>query len=247
MMPLMIALQFLTIIPIHLKQIPTPQQNAVSLLFYPVVGLGIGLILFAMAHLLAALPVLLSASLVLVVWVMLSGGLHLDGLADTADAWVGGFADPQRTLEIMKDPRSGPIGVLSLVLICLVKWASLYVLFDQQHYWGLILFPLIGRLAPLFLLLTCHYVRARGLGSSMASYLPKTWARLVLALCVAASVLWGWSGVFATVMAMLVLLWLRRCFIARIGGVTGDTMGAAIEITEAVALLSFVCLPYYLT
>ena len=101
MLPFLIALQFLTIVPVQLKQIPTARQNAQSLLFYPVIGLLIGLILFGLSVALIKLPAILLASIVLVIWIWLTGGLHLDGLADTADAWVGGFGDRERTLQIM--------------------------------------------------------------------------------------------------------------------------------------------------
>lgn len=79
------------------------------------------------------------------VWVGLSGGLHLDGLADTADAWIGGHADRQRTLEIMKDPRSGPIAVVVLLLVLLLKFAALVVLLGQGAWAGLLLAPWLGR------------------------------------------------------------------------------------------------------
>ncbi|MFH4181104.1 adenosylcobinamide-GDP ribazoletransferase, partial [Acinetobacter baumannii] len=74
-------------------------------------------------------------------WIWLTGGLHLDGLADTADAWVGGFGDKQRTLQIMKDPSCGPIGVLSLVIICLLKFALVFVLIDQHQTLFLVFVP----------------------------------------------------------------------------------------------------------
>ena len=122
MMPFWIALQFLTVFPIQLKQMPSKQQNGQSLLFYPVIGLGIGLVLYTIALGLSALPSMLLSSLILVIWIWLTGGLHLDGLADTADAWVGGFGDKERTLKIMKDPACGPIGVLSLIIVCILKW-----------------------------------------------------------------------------------------------------------------------------
>ncbi len=86
------------------------------------------------ALLLQALPLVLLSSVILVLWIWLTGGLHLDGLADTADAWVGGFGDKARTLEIMKDPSCGPIGVLSLVIVCILKWSALYVLLQKQCY-----------------------------------------------------------------------------------------------------------------
>ena len=145
MTPFFIALQFLTIFPVQLKEMPSKQQNGQSLLFYPLIGLIIGAILFAIATLLHALPVILLSSLILVVWIWLKGGLHLDGLADTAAAWVGGFGDKERTLKIMKDPSCGPIGVLSLIILCLIKWSALYVLLEKQLYSALFLFPILGR------------------------------------------------------------------------------------------------------
>ena len=77
-------------------------------------------------------------------------------------------------------------------------------------------------------------------------FLPKTWAIIILISSLAASAFWGWRGLFSATWVLLGLLWLRHCFIARIGGVTGDTLGAAIEVSEAVALLGFVCVAYYL-
>ena len=149
-----IALQFLTTFPVQLKAMPTPQQNGQSLLFYTVVGLMIGVILFAIASVLHAVPIVLLSSVIWVIWIWLTGGLHLDGLADTADAWVGGFGDAERTLKIMKDPACGPIGVLSLIIICILKWSAIYLLLQKQMYIALLLFPVLGRVAPLILFLT---------------------------------------------------------------------------------------------
>ncbi len=240
MMPFFIALQFLTTFPIQLKAMPSKQQNGQSLLFYPVVGLIIGGILALLAFTLQSLPIILLSSIILVVWIWLTGGLHLDGLADTADAWVGGFGDAERTLKIMKDPACGPIGVLSLVIICLLKWSAIYVLLQKQQFLALILFPILGRLAPLFLFLTTQYVREKGLGSSLAEYIPRTWALVVFVLCLAASFYFSWLGMICLVVFVLTLVYLRLKFIQRIDGVTGDTIGAAIEISELSSLMAFV-------
>lgn len=246
MTPFFIALQFLTTFPVQLKEMPSKQQNGQSLLFYPLIGLMIGVILFAIATLLHALPVILSSSLILVVWIWLTGGLHLDGLADTADAWVGGFGDKERTLKIMKDPSCGPIGVLSLMILCLIKWSALYVLLEKQLYSALILFPILGRLAPLFLFLTTQYVREKGLGSSIAEFIPKTSAVIVFAVCLVASAYFAWVGILTAIIFIGILIYLRYKFIQRIGGITGDTVGASIEICEAVSILSLVVFSFYL-
>ncbi|WP_180173846.1 adenosylcobinamide-GDP ribazoletransferase [Acinetobacter sp. YH01024] len=245
MTPFWIALQFLTTFPIQLKAMPSKQQNGQSLLFYPAVGLLIGGILALLAFTLHSLPIILLSSILLVVWIWLTGGLHLDGLADTADAWVGGFGDAERTLNIMKDPACGPIGVLSLVVICLLKWSALYVLLQQQMYLALIVFPVLGRLAPLFLFLTTQYVREKGLGSSIAATIPRKSAYLVFILCLSACLYFSWLGVVSILTFICTLLYLRWKFIQRIGGVTGDTIGAAIEITEVSSLLAFVIALHY--
>jgi len=217
MTPFWIALQFLTTFPVRLSAMPTPQQNAQALLFYPVVGL---------------------------LW--LTGGLHLDGLADTADAWVGGFGDKARTLAIMKDPSCGPIGVLSLVIVCLLKWSVLYVLLQKQLYTALMLFPLLGRLVPLFFFLSTDYVREKGLGSQLGQHLARPIAIALLLLTPLVALHWAWIGVVVLASFYLALWYLRCKFIQRIGGVTGDTIGASIEIIELATLLSFVFAVFYL-
>ena len=247
MTPFWIALQFLTTFPVRLSTMPTPQQNAQALLFYPVVGLLIGGILYGIVLLLHAFPLVLLSSVVLVLWIWLTGGLHLDGLADTADAWVGGFGDKARTLEIMKDPSCGPIGVLSLVIVCILKWSALYVLLQKQLYTALILFPMLGRLVPLFFFLSTDYVREKGLGSQLSQYLARPIAMAIILLMPLMALYWAWIGVVVIAMFYLVLWYLRYKFIRRIGGVTGDTIGASIEMIELATLFSFVMATFYLT
>ncbi len=245
MIPFLIALQFLTIFPIQLKAMPSPQQNAKSLLFYPFIGLLIGLILFTIAYFLHGLPIILLSTIILVLWILLTGGLHLDGLADTADAWVGGFGDKERTLKIMKDPACGPIGVLSLIIICVIKWSAIFVLLQKQLYSALFIFPVLGRLAPLFFFLTTEYVREKGLGSSIAQYIPKTWAMIIFAITLLVTGYFVWIGLATAIIFILTLIYLRHKFVQRIDGVTGDTIGASIEIVETVSLFGFVVLSFY--
>ncbi|PWE46982.1 adenosylcobinamide-GDP ribazoletransferase [Pseudomonas prosekii] len=239
MLPFWIALQFLSSLPIRLPGMPEPKELGRSLLFYPLVGLLFGLILWGMNIALAGAPLLLHAALLLTVWVLLSGALHLDGLADSADAWLGGFGDRERTLTIMKDPRSGPIAVVTLVLVLLLKFAALLALIEQGQGAVLLIVPLLGRAALLGLFLTTPYVRAGGLGQALADHLPRTAGWRVLALSALGCLLLGGmiNGLVALVIAIAVFAWLRQVMIRRLGGSTGDTAGALLELLEMAVLV----------
>ena len=241
MLPLWIALQFLSSLPIRLPGMPEPQQLGRSLLFYPLVGLLFGVILWAFNLVLAGAPLLLHAALLLAVWVLLSGALHLDGLADSADAWLGGFGDRERTLTIMKDPRSGPIAVVTLVLVLLLKFCALLALVEQGHAVMLIIVPLLGRAALLGLFLTTPYVRAGGLGQALADHLPRRAGWWVLgASALACLLIAGVKAIVALVVAFVGFVWLRQVMIRRLGGTTGDTAGALLELLEMAVLVGVV-------
>lgn len=229
MLPFWIALQFLSSLPVSLPGMPAPRELGRSLLFYPLVGLLFGLLLWLASLLLQGTPAPLHAALLLTLWVLLSGALHLDGLADSADAWLGGFGDRERTLHIMKDPRSGPIAVVTLVLVLLLKFCALWVLVEQGVGAQLLLAPLIGRAAMLGLFLCTPYVRPGGLGQALADHLPRRTAGWVLLgsglFCL---VLGGWI----VALALAVFAWLRHLMCRRLGGATGDTAGALLELLE---------------
>ena len=241
MLAFWIALQFLSSLPIRLPGMPQPQELGRSLLFYPLVGLLFGLLLWGLNAVLMGAPLLLHAALLLTVWVLLSGGLHLDGLADSADAWLGGFGDRERTLTIMKDPRSGPIAVVTLGLVLLLKFTALVALIEQHNSVALILAPLIGRSSMLALFLTTRYVRAGGLGQALSDHLPRIVGQQVLILSGLACVLiGGLSGGVAVLLASLCFIGLRQLMVNRLGGTTGDTAGALLELLEVAVLISLV-------
>ncbi|MEF9898041.1 MAG: adenosylcobinamide-GDP ribazoletransferase [Pseudomonas sp.] len=233
-----IALQFLSSLPVRLPGMPSAAQMGRSVLFYPLVGLLFGVLLWGLHALLEGSPVLLHAALLLSAWVVLSGGLHMDGLADSADAWLGGFGDRERTLEIMKDPRSGPIAVVTLVLVLLLKFCAVLVLVERGQGVLLILAPLLGRASLLGLFLCTPYVRSGGIGQALADHLPRrsaAWAlfaSFALCLCIA-----GLQGLYVLVVAGVAFFWLRRVMIRRLGGTTGDTAGALLELLELAVLL----------
>jgi adenosylcobinamide-GDP ribazoletransferase len=236
------ALQFLTRLPLPPQSAPDAKRLGASVVYYPAIGLVIGGLLVVLAALLVGAPVLLAAALVLLTWVLVTGGLHLDGLADSADAWVGGHGDRARTLAIMKDPASGPAGVSAIVLTLLVKFGALTALLAQRELAALWLAPLLGRAALALLLVTTPYVRPGGLGASPAEHLPRV--AVVTGLLGVATVpvaALGLPGAGLVIVVSLLLVALRRLMVQRIGGTTGDTLGASCEIVE-VAVLVFMAL-----
>lgn len=235
MRSLLLALQFLTRLPVPAVHAFEAQAVGRSLLFYPLVGALIGGLLMALAVLLVSAPASLAAALILAAWVLLTGALHLDGLADSADAWAGGHGNAERTLAIMKDPAAGPVGVTALVLILLVKFAALQTLVTADIS-ALLLAPLLGRTALPLLILTTSYVRPGGLGEAMAAHLPRTGAVVMGIVAGVVAIVLG--GVLPLLAAFTVFVLMRRLMMQRIGGATGDTAGALVEVVEAAVLVT---------
>lgn len=233
----LIALQFLTIVPVRLSSLPSAQQVGRSLIHYPLIGLLLGLALWLTSLPLGDAAPALQAALLLTIWVALTGALHLDGLADSADAWLGGFGDRERTLTIMKDPRSGPAAVVVLVLVLLLKFVALWTLLADGAALALVLAPLLGRAALAALFLSTPYVRPGGLGQALADHLPHRGVAGVL-LLVALGCLWAGETGWLALMLGLGVAWLaRRSMCLRLGGTTGDTAGALLELVECAVLV----------
>lgn len=118
----------------------------------------------------------------------------------------------------------------------------MYVLLEQQYLAFLLFVPVLGRLSALVLFLSTPYLRANGLGTSIQANLPKIGTKIVIALTLFATVFWGWMGLVAVLTFILSTLYLRYKFMQRLGGITGDTVGASIEITESMMLLAIAIL-----
>jgi adenosylcobinamide-GDP ribazoletransferase len=238
-LPFLLALQFLTVLPVRIEDLPDDEATGRSLLYYPLVGLLIGGLLGALAWAGSGLPAHLLAGALLAVWVTLTGMLHLDGLADSADAWIGGFGSREKTLEIMKDPHCGPAAVIALVLVLLLKFAALDQLMTSGNRSALVAAPVLGRTALVLLFLTTPYVRQNGIGSPIAEHLPRRAAIRVIFLTLAAvflSIGFQATWLFASTGALFFAL--RMLMLRRIGGTTGDTAGALVEISETLTLFT---------
>jgi len=229
-----IALQFLTIIPVSYAS-ATDQQLGRSLVFYPVIGLIIGLILSGLVSVLPVSYSLLSAALLLTAWVLLTGGLHIDGLADSADAWLGGIGNKQRTLEIMKDPAAGPIAVVVLALSLLIKLALVEIVISSGETSALIWSIILARTAMPLLFLTTNYVRPNGIGAVLKQCLPVKQVKWMLLITIVIALFC--LGFTPLLLGLIVFLLLRYTMEHRLDGFTGDTAGAMVELLEISFLL----------
>ncbi len=229
------ALSFLTAIPIPERLIGrVPTSPGYMLWWWGVVGGLIGALAAAvvwLAHL--RLPWDACAAIGVVAPVILSGGLHLDGFADTCDG-AGSRAPREHALAIMKDSRTGAFGVIGIVCLLLLKFGLLASLVPS---WGIAAVgsaPVAGRLAQLWVLRVYPYARVEG-GMAGAFFDAATWRHVTVTALVAAAVVLVWfrhAGVLILVTAIL-LGGVGAATIARwLGGHTGDTVGAISEITE---------------
>ena len=233
----LLALQFLTIVTIRSDFTADGREMADSRYFYGLVGILLGLALAAAAWLLClVLPPLVLAGVILFLWAGFTRFLHLDGLADTADALVHPTSR-QRALEIMKDTRLGSFAAGALILVLLIKFACLASLPRHLLLGGLAAAPALGRAAAA--MLSCLMPPARinqGLGAAISGGSP--WPGLISAACaLAACLLAGLPGLWAALGALAAALALGLWYHRRLGGVTGDTLGAAVEVCETAALL----------
>lgn len=240
---LVMAVRFLTIVPVPGRGFTGHTSLGRAAGWFPAVGLGLGAVLAAADRALGVLfPPLLSALLVLTLWKLLTGGIHLDGLADCLDG-LGG-ADTAQSLAIMRDSRVGVFGVLGLILYLLLSLLALAELAPALRWRVLLLAPTCGRFAPV--LLARFYAAAtpnRGYGSDfIRSVTPLAVAAGgAFLLAAVGGILWPWGLVAAAV--GLIVAWLWAAFLSRrLGGLTGDVLGATVELAELGILLTGVAL-----
>lgn len=206
---------------------------------FPLVGLTIGVAGAGLDFVLgAAAPCGVAAMLTLIFMWGLTGGLHLDGLADTADGFLSS-RPRERILEIMKDSSTGPMGVAVMVAVMGLKITSLAAIPDELRWRAILLMPVAGRCAIVVMMGILSYVRpGAGLGAvfvSSRSSFDAFWA--VFVLVAAGWLAGGWMGVAiwsaSMTLAVGFVSWCHR----KIGGYTGDTLGAVCELTETVPFL----------
>jgi len=236
---LILAITFLTRFPLPVPKDVTAEEIGRSTPFFPLVGLLLGLILVGIDRLSSYLwPPLIVDAVIFASLVVMTGGLHIDGLMDTCDGIFSG-RERDRMLEIMRDSRVGAFGVIGAICVSILKIASLNAIHGPQRWSALILFPMLGRWSMVWSVSLFPYARATsGLGRPFTEAARKhyvIWAGFPVLVVAIPMFLWRsvWIIAVTGIVAWLIGKWLYR----RIGGLTGDNYGAICEITETLSLM----------
>lgn len=250
MKKMLLAFQFLTII--HLRDMGDAPEKEIgkTTAFFPVVGAVQGILLvISSALFLIIFPAEVSNGLILLLMIIINGGLHLDGLADTFDA-IASRKDKEKKLAIMKDSAVGPFGVIAIVFAILLKYLFLNAVLNislDTYYLALFLMPIFSRWAMVTAIFHCKSARQDGLGRIFIEHtkMKEFAAATLLTFAISLSVLFisDKTSVIISFLLILVILYIFCIAAVRFsnknfGGMTGDTFGAVSEISEILFLLS---------
>ncbi len=229
------ALSFLTILSVGRKRL---EHSSHSALFFPLIGLLIGALCYAVDQFASHyLFPEVRALLVVFFLTLISGGLHLDGLADSADGLLS-HRNRDEMLSIMRDPRIGTMGMLALIFCLTFKWMALIALSSTGSGVWIVAAPAIARTALVAGLVTYPHARPQG-GTHSTFYQQGKWSLLALAwIPFVISFTQHWlAGLSAIILFFSLFIMFNRYVIIKLGGITGDTLGALCEIMETAMLL----------
>ena len=232
------AVRLLTVIPLGTREGERPAR------YLPLVGWLFGVLAAGIASGAVALGVsdglgaLFTATVIVGAWALLSGFLHLDGIADTADG-MGVRGDAERRLAVMRDSSIGTFGVAALVLVLSVQIAAVAMIVESGSWWGLGAAPVIGRSGAAAALFARRPARGDGLAARLAE--PAS-PGAVLVMLVAVALLLAFPPDVGRIAIVLggagITLWMPGVFTRRLGGITGDVLGAVIVLTETAVLVA---------
>ena len=248
------GLGFYTRIPLVKRLSWKPERLGKSVPWLPFYGLivgGAGALIYLLSNLI--FPSEISILLSMAGTILLTGAIHEDGWADSCDG-LGGGQDREGILKIMKDSRIGTYGILGLVILLLLKYSFLSNLDPQRLPFAIIAGHVVSRLQPLYLIKSLPYARPEGNSKAAAAVSGISSIRLILSLLLAGAILGGAIFLFSdgsiylcSLLALPLLLWLplRTTYLRKLGGYTGDLLGAAQQISEIlIYLLLFVLWKY---
>jgi adenosylcobinamide-GDP ribazoletransferase len=236
------AIQFLLVSPAFVRRAFTPKELGAATGYYPLVGVLLGSLLAAVDVLLASIyPAQLRSALVLAMWIVLTGALHLDGFLDTCDGLLGG-ATARRRMAIMRDERAGAFALAGGGLMLITMFSALAAI-EEARWAALLLAPVLGRCGMTLAIVVFPYGRRTGLGRDIKDHAGVRHAvgASLTALVVVGAFGWGLHSLApAAALVCAAAVWgLASAFILRrVPGMTGDTYGALNMLVETTTLLT---------
>ena len=234
----LIAMQFLTIIPLPFDTRCQKEDLGRATACFPLVGLTVGGLLVGLNWLIEPwLNRSLTAALLITALAAVTGALHLDGLADVCDG-LAARGNRERFLAVMKDSNVGAVGAVGLVLGLLLKWQALTAVPAGVTWQALLLFPTLGRFGQVLAMAGAKHARQDGLGASFIQGMAARHLLVALFITITACLaLLPVKGMIALIAVFAVTLIIKGYFQNRLGGLTGDIIGCVSEIAEIVALM----------
>lgn len=232
----LIALQFLTIIPVRISSGIEEKDFGKALIYFPVVGALIGVVLAAAAFLFTPLPNLVAGALILILSVVITGGIHLDGFSDTCDGFYG-YHSKEKILEIMRDSRIGTMAVIGVVSLLLLKFSIIATLARHNLWKALIMMAVFSRWSQVMACYMSEYVRMEGKAKYFIEHAG--YRELLIGALVTLGVfllLLHIKGAILFFIAIPAVILLINYIKIKIGGMTGDTIGAVSEVSEVLIL-----------
>lgn len=235
---LVFAISFLTIIPLGKIQHKVYNSTAASVIYFPLVGLLIGFFLYMISILAGHLinPLLLAIIIVLTeIWI--TGGLHMDGVADTFDGFYGGKT-PESVLTIMRDSNTGAMGVLAVLSVILLKIGLIYSLASEIRPIVLLLMPVTGRWAMVIAIFSFKYARQVGKASNFYEN-KKVWMLVLstLLFLVVTALILKTTSIYAALIVFIITFLIGIYSKSKVKGITGDVLGLINEINEIVFII----------
>jgi adenosylcobinamide-GDP ribazoletransferase len=238
MSDLLAAFQFLSIFPAVIRRPFTEKELGRSVGYYPLVGLAIGSVMFGIMNGISRFfSSQVSAAFVLILWVVLTRAIHLDGFLDTCDGLFGGFT-PEKRLVIMRDSRVGAFALVGGGVLLISMFSAIES--TNSMLCSLLLAPVFGRWALSFAVIAFPYARSDGMGRAIKD--NSRWPQLSLASLITLVIAWfvgQWIGLIVFGLAVITsFLWLRYV-LKLIPGLTGDIYGATCVVIEVLVLVIF--------
>ena len=235
-----LALSFITTLPVGSFSAEVSEETlGRTQAWFPLVGLLLGLILLlSTCFFQLFLSSAICAALLLLLHFFITGGFHLDGLADMADGLMSGKPEREKIFAIMKDSYLGSMGATALTLLLLLKYSALTIIISKAPL-TLVIFPVLGRYAIVQLTFSSTYARAEGgLGAIFTNHCgQREWFLAALISLVSGLLFAGFAGLLSCLAIALYVVIIRYAAQRRLGGVTGDILGYACESGEALVLL----------